>query len=121
MHFIEQVENEVEGLSWSKKGSNFVVWHGEAMLPVMWMRSATSVFADLLKQTRDAAACSRSLHRGPCAGGSRLPRSAPVTVSPAALHSPLPSLPLSSSSLEVDRDKIPKAAADREMRMGFDL
>jgi hypothetical protein len=37
-HFIEQVENELEGLSWSKKGSSLVAWHGKAMLPVMWMR-----------------------------------------------------------------------------------
>jgi hypothetical protein len=46
--------------------------------------------------------------------GHCLPDSAPL--------SPLPSsFPLSFSSLVVVRGQIPKAAADREMRMGFDL
>jgi hypothetical protein len=57
------------------------------------------------------------------ASTARAPRRAPVTTSPAALHSLLlsSSFPLSSSSLAVDKGQIPKAAADREMRMGFEL
>jgi hypothetical protein len=45
--------------------------------------------------------------------GHSLPGGAPL--------SPPFFFPPSSSSLAVDRGEIPKAAADREMRMGFDL
>jgi hypothetical protein len=39
-HFIEQVENDVEGLSWSKNGSSLVAWYGEVMLLVLASRSS---------------------------------------------------------------------------------
>jgi hypothetical protein len=111
-HFIGQVENKVEGLSWSKKGSNLVAWYGEDVslldpprtpsaaqvaaqqcrlpLPLLFFSPTPSSFLLLHEQQRDD---SRMGVMAPTARVLGAPRSQPPrrrsTLSPLFFFPPL--------------------------------
>jgi hypothetical protein len=87
----------VEGLSWSKKGSGLVAWHGKAMLPVLASRSSlppppappsSTAAARRLQDGRHGADGQGSSARP----GHSLPSGAPLSPLPSSSPFFLPSL-----------------------------